>query len=521
MKQSIWRNPVFLASGIVIGFLVIIGAVAPRMFGNVAGRLYEWTTTYFGWFYLLSVFFLIVFLIGLALSKFGRIRLGDDQQKPDYPLFTWIGMLFSAGFGVGLVFWGVAEPMSHFFSPPFANMTPESNYAARVSMGYAFFHWGISQWSVFVIVGLLIAFLQFRKNKQSLVSTALEPVVGKRLVMRNVIDSLAVIATVMGVATSVGLGVLQMNGGLNAVLGTANSIWIQFGIIAIVFVAYMISATTGLDKGIRILSNFNLGLALAVMVFVFVMGPTVFILESFTLGLGDYISNFIGYSLRMQPYVGGTWIRDWTIFYWAWAISWSPFVGAFVARVSRGRTIREFIVGVMVVPPLIACVWVAVFGGTALWYDLNLNTGIAALVDEDLTAALFVLFEQLPFSILLSAISIFLILTFLVTSVDSAIFIMASMTTNGSLNPPTFVKYVWGVLVAAIAGVLLYAGGLEALQTASLVSALPFTVVILLMMVAIFQLLRKEPLPILKRDIRRFRRIEEVVQKQKKEKGKS
>lgn len=487
----------------------------PQAFGDAASYLFNFTTNNFGWFYLLSIFVIIIFLIWVAASKYGNIRLGGDKEKPDYPFFTWIGMLFSAGFGVGLVFWGVAEPMSHFFTTPFAGGEPQSPESARVAMGYSFFHWGISQWSVFALVGLVIAFLQFRKKKDGLVSTALEPVVGKKTAVRNTINILAVVATVMGIATSIGLGVMQMSGGLNIVTGIESSTLIQLGILALVFIAYMISSTTGLDKGIKHLSNLNLALALCFLVFVLTLGPTVFILETFTLAIGDYFTNFIQYSLRLQPYAEGTWVRDWTIFYWAWAIAWSPYVGAFIARVSKGRTVREFIVGVMVVPPLIACIWIAAFGGTALWFDLHESTGIAAAVHADVTTALFQMFAQLPLSTVMSVLSILLIMTFLVTSADSATYILASMTTSGNLNPPMAAKIVWGTLMAAIAGVLLFAGGLEALQTASLIAALPFTVLLLLLIVAMVKLLRREPLPIRKADLKRFQRLEEALNREK------
>ncbi|WNF24189.1 BCCT family transporter [Mesobacillus jeotgali] len=514
MLKNILSNFVFSVSAAVILLFVVVGAIVPKKFGAIAGELFGFTTVNFGWFYLLAVFIIVLFLIGLAVSKYGSIRLGGEGERPEFSFFTWIGMLFSAGFGAGLVFWGIAEPMSHFFNTPFANIEGESRNAARVAMGYSFFHWGVSQWSVFAIVGLVIGFLQFRKQRNGLVSTALEPITGTKPAVKNTIDTLAVVATVMGIATSVGLGVLQMNGGLNAVFGTGNSIGIQMIIILVIFIAYMISSSTGLDKGIAMLSNLNLGIAIVLLLFVLIAGPTVFIMESFTLAIGDYFANFIQYSLRLQPYQEGTWTRDWTIFYWAWAIAWSPFVGAFVARVSKGRTIREYIFGVMVIPPVIACLWIAAFGGTALWNDLNYDTGIAAAVNEDLTSALFKTFEVLPMTSVLSILSIILIFTFLVTSADSATYILASMTTSGSLNPPRFAKIVWGSLMAAISAVLLYAGGLEALQTASLIAALPFTVLLLLLMFAILKLLKKEPLPIRPADLRRFRRLEKAASKE-------
>ncbi|SET30295.1 choline/carnitine/betaine transport [Natronincola peptidivorans] len=516
MEKNIWKNPVFTVSAAVILFFVLVGAIMPKRFGEIASRLFDYTTINFGWFYLFAVFILIIFLVALALSKYGAIRLGAPEERPEFTFFTWIGMLFSAGFGVGLVFWGIAEPMSHFFSPPFVAVEGQTREAARIAMAYSFFHWGVSQWSVFAIVGLVIGFLQFRKEKDGLVSTALEPITGSRIIVKNIIDSLAVIATVMGIATSLGLGVLQMSGGLNIVFGINNTFGIQMLIIIIVLIAYMLSSTTGLEKGIRYLSNLNLGLALGLLLFVFTVGPTVFILETFTLAMGDYFTNFIQYSLRMQPYKGGTWVRDWTIFYWAWAIAWSPFVGAFVARVSRGRTIREYIFGVMIIPPVIACLWIATFGGTALWNDLNRGTDIAAAVDADLTSALFNTYNYLPLTNFISIISILLILTFLVTSADSATYILSSMTSFGSLHPPQFAKYVWGGLMSAIAAVLLYAGGLEALQTASLVAALPFTIILLLLMFAIAKLLQKEPLPIREADLRRFRRLEKEAKKRDK-----
>ncbi|MBO0589478.1 BCCT family transporter [Sporosarcina sp. E16_8] len=511
MNKKFWKNPVFSISASVIFVLVVLGATIPVKFRHVADILYDFTTINFGWFYLLSVFIIVVFLAGLAISKYGAIRIGGDEERPDFPFFTWIGMLFSAGFGVGLVFWGVAEPMSHYFTSPINGVASQSEQAGRIAMGYSFFHWGISQWAIFGIVGLVIGFLQFRKKKDGLISTALEPLLGKNKKVKIGIDSFAVIATVMGIATSLGLGILQMSGGLESVFNIKSSFSVQLIIILVVFISYMLSSLSGLNKGIRYLGNFNLGLAIAMLAFFFIVGPKVFILESFTLAIGDYITNFIQYSFRLQPYQGGTWIRDWTIFYWAWTIAWSPFVGAFVARVSKGRTIREFIIGVMVLPPVFACMWIATLGGTALYSDMNNGTKIAEAVDADVTSAIFETFQHMPLTGLMSALAILLIFTFLVTSADSATYILASMTTNGSLLPPLIVKMVWGFLMSAIAAVLLYAGGLEALQSASLVAALPFTVLLLLLVFGMSKLLKKEPITVRPVDIRSFEQVERQV----------
>ncbi|TFE02484.1 BCCT family transporter [Jeotgalibacillus sp. R-1-5s-1] len=488
---------VFYVSAAIITVLVLIGAFLPAQFSAGANAAFGFTTESFGWLYLLAVFFFVLFLLFLALTRYGRVRLGGDDDRPEYPFFTWIGMLFSAGFGVGLVFWGIAEPMSHFFTSPEASTEPLTEQGARLAMAYSFFHWGISQWSVFAIVGLIIAYFQFRRKENGLISTSLSPLVKERSYkkpLNQTIDILAVIATVMGVATSVGLGVLQINGGLNSVFDVPNNGATQLIIMVVLTALFIISTTTGIDRGIKWLSNVNLGVALLLMLFVFFAGPTVFILETFVLGLGDYITNFVRYSLRLQPYQGGTWVNDWTIFYWAWAIAWSPFVGAFIARVSKGRTIREFIVGVLIVPPVIAILWIAVFGGTALHLDLFQGTNIAEAVNDDITSALFVTFNELPLSLVLSILAISLIFTFLITSADSATYIISSMTTTGGLNPPLIVRIIWGVLIGAITLVLLVAGenGLEALQTASLVSALPFTIILILMVYTLFRLLRKE-----------------------------
>ena len=484
-KKESYKNPVFFISAIIIGLLVIIGAFLPAQFGAVAQTLFDFTTINFGWFYLFAVFVIILFLVGISVSKYGKTRLGPSDSRPEYPFFTWIGMMFSAGFGVSLVFWSVAEPMSHFFVTPFPGLEAQSEEAARVAMGYSFFHWGISQWAVFALAGLAIGFLQFRKNRTGLVSAAIEPVIGKNRAVANTVNILAVIATVMGVATTVGLSFIQLNGGLASVFNVPHNIGVQVIIALVMLAAYLTSSITGLDKGIKWLSNINLGLALLLMVIVFFLGPTVFILNSFVLGIGDYISNFVQYSLRLSPYIGGDWVYQWTIFYWAWAIAWSPFVGAFVARVSRGRTIREFVAGVMVVPPAVAIVWIAVFGGTAVYNDLNSGTQIAEAVNEDVTVALFEALGVVPFSDILSIISIVLIFIFMVTSADSATYILGSMTSKGTLNPAMITKIIWGVLITAIALVLLFTGGLNALQTASLTAALPFTVILLFMIVSI------------------------------------
>ncbi|GHB21891.1 BCCT family transporter [Salinicola rhizosphaerae] len=478
------KEGVFVVSAVVIAAIVAVGAIFPTQFGNIANTALSGTTHYFGWFYLLSVFGFVIFLIALAFSKYGKIRLGPQDSKPTYGFFSWVSMLLAAGFGVGLVFYGMAEPMTHYLTPPFGDVESATPESARYAIQYAFFNWGIHQWAAFSVVGLIIAYYQFRKGQAGMVSNVLSSVTAKRPKLRRlapILDIFAVVATVMGVATSIGLAVLQINGGLHSVFNVPENMWWQFIIMGAMFICYMISATSGLDKGIKNLSNLNLIICFALMFYILFTGPTVKILETITLGLGDYLQNFIGMSLRMSPFDNSEWAASWTIFYWAWVIAWSPFVGTFVARISRGRTIKQYVFGVLVVPPLLACLWIGVFGGAALQMELNSDAGLAQATADNITSALFRMFDLMPFSNVLSIVALCLIFIFLVTSADSATYIVSQMTDNGSLNPPLMKRIIWGVLIAAICLTLLSAGGengLKGLQSASVLSALPFTFIL-------------------------------------------
>ncbi|WP_110686455.1 BCCT family transporter [Salinicola aestuarinus] len=492
------KQGVFIVSALVVAAIVALGAIFPEGFGNVANRLLSATTYYFGWFYLISVFGFVIFLFTLAFSKYGKIRLGPQDSRPTYSFFSWISMLLAAGFGVGLVFYGMAEPMSHYLNPPYGDLEGASPEAARYAIQYSFFNWGIHQWAAFSVVGLIIAYYQFRKGQAGMVSNVLSSVTAKRPKLRKLgpaLDVFAVVATVMGVATSIGLAVLQINGGLNAVFDIPESVLWQFIIMGAMFVCYMISTTTGLDKGIKYLSNLNLALCFALMFYVLFTGPTVAILETITLGIGDYLQNFIGMSLRMAPFEENEWASSWTIFYWAWVIAWSPFVGTFVARISRGRTIKEYVFGVLIVPPLLACLWIGVFGGAAIQMELNGNVGLAEATQDNLTSALFQMFDLMPFSSVLSVVALCLIFIFLVTSADSATYIVSQMTDRGSLNPPLIKRIIWGVLIAAICLTLLSAGGesgLKGLQSAAVLAALPFTFILYGMILVMIRELRAD-----------------------------
>ncbi|PPA69375.1 BCCT family transporter [Jeotgalibacillus proteolyticus] len=493
-EKASFTNTVFIVSAVIIGLFTIWGAFSPASLANYAGVVFNFTSNAFGWFYLFSVAIFVFFCLYLAFSKYGSIRLGKDNEKAEFSLFSWISMLFSAGFGVGIVFWGVAEPLTHFAVPPLEGVEPQSAEAARVAMRYSFFNWGIHQWSVFAIVGLALSYFQYRHKQKGLISETLESVMPKRgrSTLKVSVSILAVIATVIGVSTSVGMGIMQINGGLNYVFATPNNAWMQIAIVGIIMVLYLISSTTGINKGIKFLSLTNMLLVAILMVVFLISGPTVFILESFVLGIGDYVQNFVEMSFFLTPYTGDAWVHNWTVFYWAWVIAWSPFVGSFVARISKGRTIREFILGVMIVPPVIAFIWMAIFGGTGLYMDLFTGTAISEAVSQDTTTAVFVLLQEFPFYTLLSVIMIILIVIFLVTSADSAVFVLGMMSSDGSQNPSNTVKIIWGVLMAAITAVLIVSSGLQGLQTASLVSALPFTFILIFISVSLMKALNRD-----------------------------
>lgn len=493
------RQRVFVASTVIILMLVALGAIFPERFSSGASAALNGVTHFFGWFYLFSVFGFVIFLLVLAFSKYGKIRLGPQESKPTYDFFSWVSMLLAGGFGVGLVFYGMAEPMTHFSSPPFGDVEGETPEAARLAIQYAFFNWGVHQWATFSVVGLIIAYTQFRKGQTGLVSTVMSPLTAKlgkgRVLAGGILNTFAVVATVMGVATSIGLAVLQINGGLHAVFDVTEGLMWQAIILFAMFICYMLSTMSGLDKGIKRLSNINMALCLALMFYILVTGPTVAILETITMGLGDYLQNFLSMSLRLSPYTEESWASSWTVFYWAWVIAWSPFVGTFVARISRGRTIKQYVFGVLIVPPMLACLWIGVFGGAAIHMDLFQGTDLAQATSDNITSALFVMFDQMPFSFALSIVAMILIFIFLVTSADSAAYIVGQMTDKGSLNPPMYKRITWGVLIAAICLILITAGGesgLSGLQSAAVVSALPFTLIVYGMVYVLLKDLRAD-----------------------------
>lgn len=496
-------TPVFTVSVIFTALFILWGLIPKDILGNgsldtVTQKVQSFILGKFGWFYLLSASVFLIFAIILIFTKYGNIRLGKDTDRPEFNYITWFAMLFSAGMGIGLVFWGVAEPMNHYYEPPFSEgQTPE---AARAAMRYSFFHWGLHPWAIYAVIALALAYFQFRKNSPGVISSILRPLFGDKVdgPLGVFVDFIAVFATVFGVATSLGLGAIQITGGLSYVFdGISNTIGTQMIVIVIVTVLFMLSAQTGLNKGIKYLSNLNIILAISLLVFLLFVGPTNFIMDLFTTTIGSYLQNLPSMSFRLSPFDQElTWFQDWTIFYWAWWIAWAPFVGTFIARISRGRTIREFVIGVLAVPTIFGALWFSVFGGTGIFLEFFEGKPVMATIQEQgMEVALFTVFESFPLTTVLSLLAVFLISTFFITSADSATFVLGMQTTNGSLNPPNRVKFVWGIIQSASAAILLWTGGLEALQRASIIAALPFTIIMLLIVVSLLKSLKEEVIP--------------------------
>ncbi|MBT2733210.1 BCCT family transporter [Bacillus sp. ISL-7] len=490
---------------------VLWGAFAPKNLGTVSKEAFSFTIDNFGWLYLFLTLGFLIFAFFLAFSKFGDIRLGSDDDEPEYSNLSWFAMLFSAGMGIGLVFWGVAEPISHYMDPPYGDArTPE---AARLAVRYSFFHWGLHPWAIYTIISLSLAYFQYRKGFKGLISSTFYPLLKEKVngPVGQAIDILAIIATVFGVATSLGLGALQINGGLSHLFGIPTSTSWQIIIIMIVTVLYLISATTGLDKGILLLSNGNLILAAGLLIVTFILGPTSFLLDTFTVSIGSYIQNLLQMSLRLTPFQDNPWIGTWTLFYWAWWIAWAPFVGMFIARVSKGRTIKEFVLGVLMIPSLFSFIWFSVFGGSALHLQMFEGEKITQAVQNDITSALFITLEGLPFGIIMSVIATLLIITFFITSADSATFVLGMLSSKGDLNPSNKIKFTWGILQSSIAIVLLWSGGLNSLQTASIITALPFGIIMAFMCISIYKALSQEVKVAKKQEKIRKKKIEQLI----------
>lgn len=481
----------FYITVVLVIISVFLGALYPDQVEKITGSIKSYVATAFGWYYLLLLSATLILSIVIAVSPFGKIRLGKDHERPDFSTGSWIAMLFSAGMGIGLVFYGAAEPLSHYaVNAPSAKVGTDEAFKEALTASY--FHWGVHVWGMYGIIALSLAFFQFRKEEPGLISATLKPLFGNKMngILGVLIDVLAIFATVFGVATSLGFGAVQINGGLSHLFGMDVGFGSQFLIIAAVTVLFLISAWSGLSKGIKYLSNTNLVLAVVLLVTVLIIGPTLLILNMFTETFGMYMQNIIETSFRTAPLEGDDreWLDNWTIFFWAWWISWAPFVGMFIARISRGRTIRQFMTGVLIIPTLFISIWFAVFGTTA--GDLQ-NNGVD-LTQYATELVLFNMFDQFSLSLILSIMAILLVASFFITSADSATFVLGMQSTGGSLLPPNSVKIIWGVAQSAVALILLYVGGLAAIQNTIIIAALPFSFVMILMIIALFKALYKE-----------------------------
>jgi len=482
--------PVFVSAAVLILALVLFTVAMPETAQTLFQEIQRWIIANVSWFYILTVAIILVSVVFLAISRYGDIKLGPDHSEPDYRNITWFAMLFSAGMGIGLMFFGVAEPVMHFITPPFGAGGDVA--AAREAMKITFFHWGLHAWAIYAIVGLMLAFFCYRHGLPLTLRSALYPLIGERIYgpIGHAVDVFAILGTVFGVATSLGLGVAQINSGLHHLFGLPVSVGVQVGLIVATCALATLSVASGLDKGIRILSETNLALAVILLLFVLILGPTVFLLQTYVQNTGAYLSEIVSKTFNLYAYQPSDWIGGWTLFYWGWWIAWSPFVGLFIARISRGRTIRQFVGGVLLVPTGFTLLWMTVFGDTAIHFILvdNLQS-LAATVDQDSSLALFAFLEQLPFSGLVSLIAVAMVVVFFVTSADSGALVVDLLASGGQDRTPVWQRIFWSTLMGIVAIALLLADGLKALQTATIASALPFSVILLLSIWGLFRAL--------------------------------
>ncbi|MEE4278637.1 MAG: BCCT family transporter [Halieaceae bacterium] len=481
-RAGAWQvdRQVFLPATILLALLVVGSAVAPEASEALFQRVQAAIVRYASWYYVLVVAVVLVSVLLFSLSRFGDVKLGPDHSTPDYSAISWFAMLFAAGMGIGLMFFGVAEPVMHFLQPPLeAGGTVD---AASHAMTLTFFHWGLHAWAIYAIAALLLAYFSYRHGLPLTVRSAFYPLIGERIYgpLGAAIDVFAIVCTACGIATSLGFGVLQINSGLAYLFGVPVSKLVQVVLIAVTMGLASISVAMGLNAGIKRLSELNIAFSIILLAGVLITGPTILLLAATLENLGDYLSELISKTFTLYAYEPTDWLGGWTIFYWGWWLSWSPFVGLFIARISRGRTIREFTLGAMLVPCGFTLLWMGVFGNSAI--DLILNQGaeeLAEAVSANQAEALFRFLEYLPLSNLLAGVSLAMVVVFFVTSADSGALVLNMLSAHGRDDTPVLQRVFWAALVGAIASVLLLSGGLASLQTAAIASALPFSLALL------------------------------------------
>ncbi|MGL4308252.1 MAG: BCCT family transporter [Cetobacterium sp.] len=486
------KNISFIISLIISALIVILGICFPEGFERVATGIFNYIGDNLGWCYTISITIFLVFTIWIGFfSRFRNIRLGKDDEKPEYSFFSWFAMLFSAGMGVGLIFWGVAEPANYFLHPLIGE--PGSSKAGVFALSKSFLHWGLHPWAAYAVIGLILAYMQYRKGEKALISSIFIPLLGEEIIHKplgKAIDILTILATIGGIATSLGLGVYQINSGLNFIFGVPETETIQLIIIIITTIIVVLSVATPLEKGIKVISDINIYLAFILILFCLLIGPTAGIISTFIEGLGIYISDLIPNSLTVGAFGNKSWYSSWTLFYWAWFIAWAPFTGIFIARISRGRTIKDFVIGVLFAPALFSFLWFSIFGRITM--DSNLEVIKEAV--KSTPTAYFIIMQYFPLGKIVSLFTLILLSTFFITSANSATFVMGMLTSDGDLNPTKSKKIIWGLVQSGFAIALMIGSknGLQMLQTASITLALPFSIIMIAAIISFIKELKKE-----------------------------
>lgn len=484
------ENTIFYTTFLIIFVILSIIGLDKITFEKATTNLLDSIITNFGFLYLIIVLGIALVCLFLCCSSYGNIKLGKDNSKPEYSNLSWFSMLFSAGMGVGLVFFGVAEPMTHY-AYPIGGIDGGTKEAIDFAFKTSFFHWGIHPWAIYSFLALAMAYFQFRKGEKGLISSLFSPILkGKSYEkkVKTIIDIIAILATITGVATTLGLGALQINSGLNYLFNIPNSILSQIVIITIVTVIFIASALGSLDKGIKILSNINILISVVLLLMVIILGPTISIFNVFSENLGNYLNNFLKISLKTNSFGDNKWMSAWTIFYWSNWVAWTPFVGTFIARISKGRTIREFVIGVVIIPSIVSFIWFSAFGTLGI----TLGKEFATVAVENTETALFLVFGQYRFGALMSGIAILLLGSFFITSADSATYVLGMMSSDGDLNPPSYKKLIWGITQSLLAIALIFAGGLNMLKTASIIIAFPLLILFPIMIFTMFYSLKRD-----------------------------